>query len=167
MAVVNRNGALYMGKVLGGLPQDLASNAYSGGRIQSSLERVTIVVTDEATSTYSVGRLPKDAVLLPTTAIRVAAAVTGTIDMGDANDPDGLIDGYAGTANTTVPLGTPAATSWVPTVADIGKPLWELLGYATRDAAPADIDIYITLVGSTQASADAVIWVNFQFTLPG
>ena len=167
MAVVTEYGSLYMGKVLNTDPQELAGNEYAGGRVYSSLERINIGVGDEANSRYFIARLPKAAVLLPTTMYRVTAAVTGTFDVGDVSNVDALIDGSAGAANTTSMLGNPVATTWVPGVVDIGKPLWQLIGYASSGVAPSQIDLYVTLLGSTQATAAADIFFNFQYTLPG
>lgn len=167
MAVVTEYGSLYMGKVLDTDPQELAGNEYAGGRIYSSLDRINIAVGDEANSKYFIARIPKLAILLPTTSYRVTAAVTGTFDMGDVSNIDALIDGSAGAANTTSFLGDPVATTWVPGVTDIGKPLWQLIGYASSGAAPNQIDLYVTLLGSTQATAAADIFFNFQYTLPG
>jgi hypothetical protein len=167
MAVVTKNGVLYMDKVLGSDPQDLAGAEYAGGRIYSSLDIVTVAVNDEANSRYFVARLPKSAILLPATLYRVTAEVTGTFDVGDVNDIDGLIDGSAGAANTTSMLGNRVATTWVPNVGDWGKPLWQHLSYTSAAAAPSQIDIYLTLLGSTQATNPAVIGFNFVYALPG
>lgn len=163
MAVVTENGPLYMEATIENAPvsDGRADVRYAGGRIHSSLEVVTITVTDEATSTYACARLPREAVILPTSLLHVGDAVTGTIDIGDEENPDGLLDGYAGTADTTLTW-----PEWdAGAVANTGQPLWELLGYASREAAPAQVDIYVTLVGSTQASDDAVICVNLQYTI--
>lgn len=167
MAVVTKNGVLYMDKVRDSYPQDLAGSEYAGGRIYSSLERITIAVGDEANSKYFIARLPRSAILLPPTMYRNTAAVTGTFDVGDANDVDGLIDGSAGAANTTSMLGDPVSTTWVVPVTDIGKPLWELLGYSSASDAPSQIDLFLTLLGSTQATNPSVIFFNFIYALQG
>jgi hypothetical protein len=167
MGVVTDNGPLCMTGINSATNSDLAKNEYAGGRVHSFLETITVDVGDEATSTYTLAVLPREAVLLPTTVMRFDGTVTGTMDVGDVSNPDGLVDGYACSANTTVWYGAPASTSWVPGAADMGKPLWQLLGYASRTAAPAQIELYATLVGTTQASAAGVGYFNFQFTLPG
>lgn len=163
MAVVTLNGPLYMEATIENAPvsDGRADVRYAGGRIHSSLEVVTITIEDEATSTYACARLPREAVILPTSLLHVGAAVTGTIDIGDSGNPDSLLDGYAGTADTTLTW-----PEWdAGAVANTGQPLWQLLGYASREAAPAQVDLFVTLVGATQATADAVIAINFQFTL--
>lgn len=162
MAVVTKNGSLVMGKVLGDPVTDgRADHRFAGGRVHSWTEKFTIAIGDEATSTYTIARLPREAVILPTTSFEPDAAITGDIDMGDSGNPDGLMDGMDPSADTQLFFN-----DWTAGLnSNGGKALWDLLGYASREAAPAQIDIYVTLNTSTQATAAAVCLVNFQYTV--
>jgi len=163
MAVVTQNGSLYMDKIIDGDPvtDGRADYRYAGGRVHSSLEKITITVTDEATSTYQVARLPKEAMLLPSSSYTVTAAITGDIDLGDVGFVNGLDDAADPSANTQTFL-----RAWDGALfADIGTPLWEMLGYASAAVAPDQIDLYVTLNTSTQATADAEMVFNFQYTV--
>ena len=166
MAVVNVDGPLYMTAVKGDPVNDgRADFRVAGARIMASTERFTVTVGDEVTSTYSVGRVPRDAVLVEGCTVRIdGAAVTGTFDLGAAGAAhvDKLLDGVAGAVNTTYPFAP--GFGGVPTTADAGKPLWELLGFASRSAAPQMIDLLVTLVGSTQATANARGLVTIKYT---
>lgn len=142
MAVEDRIGPKYMAATLGDPTNDgRADHRYAGSKTHASYETLTIVVGDEADSTYMLARLPREAVIMPGSRLRTTVAITGTFDLGDATNPDGLLDGVAGAATTDYPL-------------PYGSPLWSLLGYASREAAPAQIDLFGTLVGSTQAAAN-------------
>lgn len=165
MAVVNRNGPLYMKAILEDYPQTLADHRVAQARVYSSVERFTIAVGDEATSTYTVGRLPREAVLTHGCRVRIGAvAVTGTFDLGDAEEDDALLDGVAGAANTTYAFSP--GLGGEATVADAGKPIWQLLGYSTVADAPREIDLIVTLRGSTQATnpAEGVVYLEYTFT---
>lgn len=142
MAVVHEKGPKYMTATVDADPNvdGRADHRYAGSRTHASFETINIDIADEATSTYMLARLPREAVILPGSRLRTVAVVTGTVDLGDASNPDGLLDGVAGAATTDYAL-------------PYGSPVWSLLGYANRDAAPAQIDLYATLVGSTQADA--------------
>jgi hypothetical protein len=164
MAVVNEHGPLYMTAVHGDPVSDgRADFRVAGARIFSSIETFTVGVGDEATSTYTVGRLPREAVLTSGPLVRMGAvAVTGTFDLGDAEEDDALLDGVAGAANTSYPFGP--GMGGVAGVADAGKPLWELLGYTTAQDAPPQIDLIVTLRGTAQATNPAVGVVYIEYT---
>lgn len=145
----------------GAATYDFADNRQAGGKVHNWLEKFTVAVGSVAGDLYYIAKLPKEAVILPTSHFRNdGAVVTGTLDVGDVSNPDGLIDGVSGTANTTVNF-----EGWTAgTYANAGKALWEVLGYATAEAAPAQIEIYATVVGATQATTNAEIWFNIQYT---
>lgn len=163
MAVVTENGAFVMGRILGEPMTDgRADHKLAGGRVHSWLEQITIAVTDEATSTYQVARLPKEAVLLPASSYETSAAITGDIDFGDSSNPDGLIDAGDPSADAQTFLN-----DWTAFVdgAAMGQPLWKVLGYASASAAPAQIDLYVTLNTSTQATNPAIVTFNLLYTV--
>lgn len=161
MAVVNLNGPLYMTAVKGDpVTNGRADNRYAGGRVHSSVEKVTVTIGDQATSTYTIGRLPKNAVLLPFSSYEFSDVLTGSFSLGDATYPTGLINAGASTADSQFFFN-----DWTAALNSGGiKPLWQLLGYATEAAAPAQIDLIVTLNTSTQAVANAIGVFNFVFT---
>lgn len=158
------NGAAKFRQIVaanGAATYDFADGRQAGGKVHNYLEKVTVTIGEVAGTLYYVAKLPKEAVLLPTTRFwNDGGAVTGTFDFGDSSNIDALIDNNAGSAATSVPWET-----WtIGTYANTGLALWEQIGYATADAAPAEIELYVTLVGSTQAAADAELVFNIQYT---
>lgn len=166
MAVVTVNGPLYMAaaKSTDPVADGRADIRFAGGRVHASVETFTVAVGDSATSKYFVARLPKEAVLLPSSILDMDGGLTGasaTMHLGDANDVDNLITSYAGTANTALDF-----RGWTTgTVANAGKKLWERLGYATAAAAPVLIDLFVTLNVADQVTTAAVGLVQIDYTI--
>lgn len=118
---------------------------YSGGRVHAWLARFTVEVGDTTGTEFPVAKMPREAVILPGSQISSSAAITGS-DFGDENFPAGL-------------NGDP----W-DVHATAGQPLWEALGYASREAAPAQIVLNVTL-NADQATADAVSFSDLRYTV--
>ena len=95
-------------------------------------------------------KIPSNAIILPSSTIYHEAAGTNvTVDIGDANDPNGLA--------TLVAVATAGSFGLLEAVAvdDLGTPLWEMLGY---DEDPKTlIDLFYTVKGAeTGASVSFV-----------
>ena len=67
-------------------------------------------------------------------------------DLGDANSADGLADGVDLSSPDQVEVIEDGAggTNGVSFPADAAKQLWEILGYAKKADAPAQIEIWLT-----------------------
>lgn len=158
MAVVEVNGSLVMSKLRGGPPQDLPKVAVNGGRKRIALDRVSVTSGDSVNSTYYLARLPATAVLMPTESCYIefeAFGGTSTIDIGSSNDVNFLLDAGDPSSAGRLDIG--------PAIADAGKELWELAGYSTRRDAPAEIDIYMTLLTAAATNSADLIAV-FEYT---
>jgi hypothetical protein len=154
MAVENRNGPLYMTATLGDPVADgRADFRVAGARVYVSTEVFVIEVGDDPDSTYTVGRIPKDAVLVAPSKVRTVTVVTGNISLGNVDFPEALLDGVAGAANTTYEFWPGHNTGEVG-FDMVGRPMWEVMGYASSADAPEHIDLIITLEDTAQATAD-------------
>ena len=152
MAVETRYGSLVMANVhedTAAIPT-LPSAGLIGGRVRTAIDTVEIVSGDSVASRYFFARLPSDAILLPQSEVHFDDAGTSvTLDIGDVNDPDGLA--------TDINIASAAGSSTLleaVDIANIGKKLWELLGY-TADPK-TQIDLYATLAGAA-AGANATL----------
>lgn len=79
-----------------------------------------------------------------------------SIDLGDANDPDALIDGQ----DVSAAAGSASLLKTVD-IDKHGDPMWKLLGYATRDAAGKTgpkARLYITIAGANLGNAATIAW---------
>lgn len=158
MAVVEVNGSLVMSKLRGGPPQDLPKVSLNGGRKRVAMDRVAVTSGDSVNSTYYLARLPATAVLMPTESCYVefeAFGGTSTIDIGSSETVDFLLDGGDPSSAGRLDIG--------PSVNDAGKELWELAGYASRNAAPAEIDIFMTLLTAAATNTANLVAV-FEYT---
>lgn len=155
MAVVTNYGTLYVDDATGQNAGKQADSRYMEGRLKLSLENFSVANGDTAASTYSLGYISKDAILAPNGCNLVhGAALPADVDLGDSNDPDGLLDGYDGSSGA-------ATKAVIPTVGDEGKPLWERLGYATAEAAPNLIEIIMTIKANSTVAATGYLELNF------
>ncbi len=144
MAVVNK----YVDTVSdGSLPRNPIDPHFLGGGVVAIGGTVELASGDSSTSTVTIAvgvpshwRPIKGLLTFQHDAI---TALTG-LDIGDASNPDGLADGLnVSTAGAKDPFFSVGA-------ADVGKPLWEILGY-TEATKPETIDIIATLM--TNASS--------------
>ena len=79
-----------------------------------------------------------------------------SIDIGDANDPDALVDGQ----DIATAAGSCSLLKTVD-IAKYGDPMWKLLGYATREAAlktGSRARVYATILGATTGAAMDLAW---------
>lgn len=126
--------------------------------VQGTLETVS---GDSIASIYHVASVPSHYVPIRGGAslIRHDSITSCTdVDFGDVNDPDGLADGLdISSAGTKDPFAALDA-------AEVGQPLWQVLGYASANDAPAYVDLYLTLKAATAAAA--TISFTLQFAAP-
>lgn len=149
MAVVNLTGT-NMTNVVATPPVKVESKD-QGGRVRVAREVITLTSGDSILSTYHFARLPKEAKLLRITgdADGTATCATG-MDVGElvpnASGADALLGESIGL--TTALKGINLMHKITGTSADVSDglvELWEILGYASREAAPALIDLAISL----------------------
>lgn len=87
------------------------------------------------------------------------AGTSVTLNLGDANAPAALIAGQ----DISAAAGSVSAMKSVD-IAKEGQPIWQLLGYATRDAAVAarnglqTAELYFTIAGATTGAACDLAW---------
>lgn len=136
-------------------PPDMVSHRQIGGSINVSIDRFTMAASASALSTYHCARLPREAVIVRAEIYQeTGAADIDDLDFGELNALGGAgFDAALGEA-----IDTAAAAGWFDLLnsvaaADFGKELWELLGYASRTAAPAQIDLACSLDAALTANA--------------
>lgn len=132
----------------GTLPQNPIDGHMAGGRVRVVGGTVEIANGDSIASTIALGAVPSHWRPLKSYATLHHDAITGVtdFDVGDSNDPDGLADGLdLSSAGTKNPFAAMDAS-------EVGAPLWEILGYASAEAAPATIDLIGTLKAATTAA---------------
>lgn len=122
-------------------PREMIDVAVQHGRVRSLHDTVEITAGDSINSKYFLAKVPSNARIEPQSQIHFDAIGTSvTLDIGDANDPDGLA--------TFIDISA-AGSSIVLEAVDIedyGKYLWELLGYSEDPGG--QLDLYGTLKGA-------------------
>lgn len=117
------------------------------------------VVADDvgAADRLFVAQLPSDVRLLRRSVLR-CSALTGATDndFGDANDPDGLLDGQTFATATEV-----SAINGVA-IGNNGKMLWEQLGY-TEDPGGL-LDLYVTF--NAAPTANGTLYFELHYLHP-
>lgn len=154
MAVENLKGAFVTSQI-DAVPPSYPSSIHNRGSIRSVIDRVQFSATASVNSTAVMARVPSDAVPLPHLS-SVFFDDFGTnatvIDIGDANDPDGLADGIdvnsgAGKADPFKEVGNN----------EIGDPFWKLLNYAEDPGG--ELEIIATVLGGAATAAADFAWV--------
>lgn len=103
-----------------------------------------------------IGEVPSRAVILPQSIVYFGAFGTScTLNIGDANDPDGLATAVAVASGGNTPL-IEAVTN-----ENILKPLWELLAYATDPDRM--IDLYASVAGANVSTTTAYLTWSILF----
>lgn len=153
MAVENLKGEFVENK-LAQVPPQYPSPAHSRGSIRSHFDRVQFSATASVNSDALMARVPSSAVPVPGLS-KIFFDDFGTnatvIDIGDANDPDGLADGIdvnsgAGSADPFKEID----------VSEMGDPFWKILGYAEDPGG--ELSITLTVLGGAATAAADVAW---------
>lgn len=132
-------------------PQDLLPNEEIGGELKLLVSTVEIANGNSATSVVHFGKVSSSARISIRSRID-HDGITGLtdFDLGDASNPDGLVNGA-----DLHTAGNKSAVSAID-IANLAKPLWELLGY-TADPL-TDIDLIGTL--NQAATANGTITLS-------
>lgn len=154
MAVENLKG-VFVDALLDLVPPQYPSPAHNRGSLRSRFDRAQFTATASVNSTILLASVPSSAVPVPHLS-RIWFDDFGTnatvLDIGDANDPDGLADGIdvasgAGNADPFAAIG----------VAEVGDPFWKILGYAADPGG--ELNITATLLGGDATAAADVAWL--------
>ncbi|CAK8996898.1 Uncharacterized protein SCF082_LOCUS4981 [Durusdinium trenchii] len=143
MAVNDRYGQFVGTQTLNTTPQGNADVPYGASAPKVLFDRVDFTSGDSIGSKGYIARLPRHAVILPVSRIDFGAHGTSvTLNIGDANDEDGLA--------SVVAIAAAGSADFLEAVAaeNLGKPLWELLGYASEDDADELLTIYASIAGA-------------------
>lgn len=130
---------------------------YINSEVRVWQDRVQIAASEVGSKIY-LADLPWDLKLLPDLCkIHFDDAGTSvTLDIGDASNDDSLA--------ADIDIATAAGSSSMMPVIDrsnYGKPLWQILGYATRAAAVATgakARVYATIAGATTGASIDFYW---------
>ena len=122
--------------------------AVGRGNVKAIVSHYAAAGTEVAADRIFIGKAPSHWRMLPISEIRndVVMAAAGTFDFGDTANPAALVSNAAGDSATTKP-----AMSAVD-IANMSKPLWEVLGY-TEDPRK-DLDLIITLDNNLNGAGD-------------
>lgn len=161
MAVVNLYGSKVMTGIANTIPATKARVSQSGGKVRSAVDTVEVGAADSATSTYTMARIPSNAVILDQSELSwddLASTGAPTLDIGLkaasgqslTDDPDALNNGLdAATATRGARV--------LDNVDDAGKRAWEYIAGVTEDPG-GWLDVYVTL-------ADAAVNVGGTLSL--
>lgn len=125
-------------------------------RIHAVQGTVEIANGDSADSVVYICRVPSHFRPLKGISLIHSDGITSLddLDFGDVNDPDGLADGLdvsgAGSDSLFAALN----------IDELDNPLWQILGYASEQAAPPVVDLYLTL-NATTTGAGTLSWELF------
>jgi len=114
--------------------RDMIDVSVNGGRVRCSIDTYELVgATVDINDRILLAKVPSGAVILPQSTF-VVDAITGLndVDVGDANDPNGLADALDFSSAGSVAFDAIDAADW-------GKKLWELLGYTSDPGGMLDI----------------------------
>lgn len=131
-----------------------------GGRLRNSVAKISVVAAWDATTEVGIVSLPR-ACRLVRLGVYHGAISTGTdFDVGDSNDPDGIIDGYDASSAGQVEnlLLANGGSNGYSGIADAEKPLWEVLGYSTEEDAPGMIDLVLSSNTDVDDASDVIIF---------
>lgn len=158
MAVVEKYGLSVKSPNQVNLP--LAQSA--GGRVLSvSSGAIAVANGDSINSRLYFGKVPSSAILIPALCVIHHGSLTGVSDFdvglernGAAVDIDVLADGLNLTS-----AGTKSAVASVA-LADLGKPLWQLVAGLTVDPG-VEYDVIGTLKAAASAGADVACFLGY------
>lgn len=154
MAVQNVKGEFVENK-LAQVPPQYPSPAHHRGSLRSTFDRARLTGTASVNSTIVMAKVPSSAVPVPGLS-KIWFDDFGTnasvLDIGDANDDDGLADGIdvataAGSADPFSAIG----------VEEMGDPFWKILGYSEDPGG--ELEIVATLKGGAATAASDVAWL--------
>jgi hypothetical protein len=145
MAVENLSGSLFMDGIDNSDPSEKAAGKYLGGRVRCVIEKVEVTAGASATSTYRLGKIPSNAVILPVSKLYwddLDAAGAPTVDVGlegdnITNDDNCLADGLDVTS-----AGSSALNGG--DIANAGLEAWDYVAGETVDPKEV-LDIVATL----------------------
>jgi|TARA_Y100000310_G_scaffold250498_1_gene256731 hypothetical protein len=150
MAVVTLVGSLVMDG-LDDVPKSLADPGQAGGNVRCWIETVEVGAADTVASTYSMARLPSNAIILPASTLYwddLTTTGSPTVDVGVYNlsgksdftdDADALSNGHDVSSAGSGALITQGAS-----ISSYGQPLWDHIGSVTTDPK-TDVDIKCVL----------------------
>jgi hypothetical protein len=157
MAVVNIYGA--KGRALReAFPPVPAVPRFYGGGLNHIVDSAAFANTDSIASKCFLGEVPSHAVINPASTLYFGAFGTScTLNIGDANDEDGLatVIAVASAGNSPI-LEAMSAQNFV-------KQLWEHLGYA-KDPGRM-IDLYASVAGAAVSTSTAWLTWNLMFSV--
>ena len=118
-----------------------------GGRVRSCIDKVEVTAGALATSTYTLGRLPMNAILMLASSIRIddlASSGAPLLDVGLSPVGGNFPVNATALSASTITGATAGAYDLVLDIDNAGKQLWEILGLATNPGGEADVLVTIT-----------------------
>lgn len=153
MAVVTKYGSKVI-TLLDAEPPVFPAKGLNGGRVHYATDKVEIASGDSSTSTFTLARIPYDAVILPGSLLYHDAITSVTdADIGTSDDPNGLAD-----ALDISSAGSKQVLEQVD-IANYYKPLWELVGLTSNPGGLADIIVTI----NNNAGAAGTLSLHLQY----
>jgi len=159
MAVVDIYGNYVATPTQNTTPKAMPTGPYAHKAPNMHFDRCEVTSGDSVGSKLYFGRFPRSAIILPQSKVFFGAlGASVTLDIGDANSADGLA--------SDIDVSAAGSGDFLEAVAaeNLGKPLWELLGYASEDAAEETLTLYGTLAGAaagaTKSVAFSLIWTS-------
>jgi len=135
-------------------PLQKVDSSHLNGRVLVATDDFVMAASASATSTYHCAQLPREAVLLEAWLyVETGAADPDDMDFGELSPHTAGADAALGTG-----IDSAAAAGWLDLLNNIGADdygdeLWDLLGYSSRDDAPALINLGISLDAANEATA--------------
>lgn len=135
--MATRYGSNFMSGIKDSDPPEKAHGALLGGRVRAVVETVEAVAADAQNSTYYLGQIPSNAVILPITklhwddldnSVNAPTLDLGLESAGITLDADALSNGHdvKAAAGSAVPVA-------VANIANFGKQAWEYIAGLTED----------------------------------
>lgn len=129
-------------------PRQVLQTGVLGGRVR--IAQFEVDLEGEADGTpIEILDLPVNAVLVRVNLFQDASGDTTTYNVGDSNDPDGIIDGQTIDQSLRVSIDRQTNSGDNGMKGDdFLKQLWEVLGYSSRVAAGRSVRLTLTPDGS-------------------
>jgi len=144
MAVENVNGTLVMDG-LKSKPRQRADSSFAGARARPHIDKATVDGSASADSTYTVARIPTNAVILGQSQLRIdQLANTGspTLDIGFVAVSGNITDDNAA-LNDGIDATTAGSYDVVGDIAELGQRVYEHLGLSEDPGGV--VDVVVTL----------------------